>query len=131
MMSNNLNINFQNIEKLSMKPVSIQCDFPTDDFPKETAERLEIISRCDKYLHAMNVKDHICWTALQEKKKIEEQLLEEKKLCEEYAGEVAQWAEMSQVMAQQLHQVKEENRAVNEKNLYLIDILRKNNIFVS
>ena len=84
--------------------MSVQTEFPTDDFPKEVAERLEIISRCDKYLHAMNVKDQILWTALQEKKQSDEQLTEERKLSQEYAEEVAHWAELSQNLSQQLHQ---------------------------
>lgn len=50
------------IDKLSSKNLSVQVDFPTNDFPKEVAERLEVINRCDRYMHALNVKDHMLWT---------------------------------------------------------------------
>jgi len=123
--------NLQSIEKLSARPVSVQNDFPTDDFPKETAERLEIISRCDKYLHAINVKDQLLWTAIQDKKRSDELLAEERRLSQEYAGEVAQWAELSQGLAHQLHRAKEDGKAAHSQNLYLLDLLRKNNIYVS
>jgi hypothetical protein len=35
------------VDRLATKQITVQSDFPTDDFPKETAERLEVISRCD------------------------------------------------------------------------------------
>lgn len=111
--------------------MTVDTEFTADDFPKEIAERLEVISRCDKYLHAMNVKDQILWTALQEKKKIEEQLVEERRLSQEYATEVAQWAELCQNLTQQLHHAKEDTKAVHLQNNHLIDILRRNNIFLS
>ena len=43
------------IERLSTKQINIQNEFATNDFPKETNERLEIISKCDSYLHAVKV----------------------------------------------------------------------------
>jgi len=121
----------QNIEKLAQKPVTVDTEFTADDFPKEVAERLEIISRCDKYLHAMNVKDQILWTALQEKKKVEEQLAEERRLSQEYATEVAQWAELCQNLTQQLHIAKDDAKTAHFQNNQLIDMLRRNNIFLS
>jgi hypothetical protein len=52
------------IERMAKRRISVQVDFPIDDFPRETAERLEINSKCDKYLHAMNVKDQLLWTGI-------------------------------------------------------------------
>lgn len=66
------------IERLSTKTVTVQVDFPCDDFPKETQERLEVLGRCDKYSHALAVKDHMLWAALQEKERAEELLSEER-----------------------------------------------------
>eukprot|EP01035_Chromulina_nebulosa_P018818 gene18818-24588_t len=88
------------IEKLSTKQINVQIDFPTDDFPKETSERLEIISRSDRYMHAVNVKDHMLWVALQEKQKTEELLNDERQLSSEYAIEVSEWANIATVYSQ-------------------------------
>lgn len=66
------------IERLSTKTVTVQVDFPCDDFPKETQERLQVLGRCDKYMHALSVKDHMLWAALQDKERAEELLSEER-----------------------------------------------------
>ena len=95
-----------NIERLAVKPVQVQLDFPTDDFPKEIAERLEVVAKCDKYLHAMTVKDHMLWTSLKEKEKAEELLQDERSLSSEYALEVARWADLAQGLAQEVANLK-------------------------
>ena len=117
------------IERLSSKSLSVQTDFPTDDFPKETAERLEVISRCDKYMHAVTVKDHMLWTVLKEKERQEELLQEERRLSHDYAQEVAKWAEISQSLTHQVMQLKQEKDKIERKNFDLINILRENNVF--
>lgn len=118
-----------NIEKLSIKPMTIQIDFPIDDFPKETSDRLEIISRCDRYTHAINVKDHMLWTAIQEKKAIEEKLEEERVLSHEYAKEVAKWAEVTNTMSMELNNLKMDNELLNDQNRQMMDIMRKHNLY--
>ena len=85
---------YNTIEKLASKRIPIDGDVPSDDFPKEVAERLEVMSQCDKYLHAMNVKDQLLWNALQDKKKLEESIEAEKKHSHEMAFEVTEWAEL-------------------------------------
>lgn len=116
------------IERISTKTVIVQVDFPTTDFPKETSERLEIIARCDKYVHAMEVKDHMLWSTLKEKEKVEELLQEEKRLSAAFAKEVADWADMAQGLAQQNAIVKREKDILSRRNAELINILRANNI---
>lgn len=64
----------QDINERATRQVTVQVDFPTDDFRRETAERLEVIARCDNYMSALNVKDHMLWTALQDKEKADEAL---------------------------------------------------------
>ena len=118
------------IDRLSSKNLAIQLDFPTDDFPKETAERLEVIAKCDKYLHALAVKDQMLWVALQEKKRSEENLVQERKLSQEYAEEVAHWAQLSQGMAGQIAGLKADNETLHRDIEALTTILRNNNIFV-
>lgn len=118
-----------NIDKLSTKQINVQVDFPIDDFPKETAERLEIVAKCDKYLHAIAIKDQMLWVALQDKKKCEEDLAQERLLTQEYAQEIASWAELSQGMATQVNSLKGENDALKRKVKELESILRQNNIF--
>lgn len=117
------------IEKLASKPVTVQVDFPVDDFPKETSERLEVISRCDRYIHALNVKDHMLWTALQEKKALEEKLDEERTLTHEYAKEVANWVEVTNSLSFDLQQCKKVNEDLESRNKELVSILRKHNLF--
>jgi hypothetical protein len=117
------------IEKLSTKKISVQVDFPTDDFPKETSERLEIISRCDKYMHAVAVKDHMLWSVIKERDRQDELLEEERNLAQDYALEVASWAEMSQTLASQVQQLTWEKEQLERRNNDLMRILREHHIF--
>lgn len=116
------------IERLSTKPLTVQVEFPTNDFPKEISERLEVIARCDRYTHALNVKDHILWNALQEKERAEELLVTERKLSHEYAQEVAHWAEMAQEFNNKLQVVNDEKHLLERRNQELINVLRDHNI---
>jgi hypothetical protein len=120
---------FANINRLSIKPITIQVDFPTDDFPRETSERLEVLARCDKYLHALSVKDHMLWVALTDKEKAQEALAEERRLCHEYAQEVASWAELSQDLSQQILVLKQEKEKLMRRNGDLVRTLREQNIY--
>lgn len=117
------------IETISNKSVSVQIDFPTDDFPRETKERLDVLAKCDKYMHALSVKDHMLWEALQEKEKTEDQLAEERRLSHEYAKEVASWAEMAQTISQQNVVMKQEKENLERRNRDLMAKLRENNIY--
>jgi hypothetical protein len=117
------------IETIANKTVSVQLDFPTSDFPRETKERLEVLSRCDKYMHALSVKDHMLWEALQEKGKIEDVLAEERRLSHEYAQEVASWAEMAQALSQQNLALKQEKEKLERRNQDLVAKLRDHNIY--
>lgn len=38
------------------------CCYPPQ---RETAERLEVLRRADRYEHALGVKDHMLWVAMQ------------------------------------------------------------------
>jgi hypothetical protein len=60
------------VDKLASKPVSIQVEFPTDDFPRETAQRLEVIGRCERYSHALAVKDQMLWTVIKVRAALEQ-----------------------------------------------------------
>jgi septal ring factor EnvC (AmiA/AmiB activator) len=116
------------INNLAVKNLAVQTDFPTDDFPRETAERLEILSRCDQYMHAVSVKDHMLWTVLKEKERHEELLEVERKLSHEYAEEMAKWAEVSESLTQQVARLQRQNEKLERTNYELIHTLRDNNI---
>ena len=118
-----------NIEMLSTKEVQVQIDFPTDDFPRETAERMEVLAKCDKYQHALQVKDHMLWTALQEKEKIEELLDEERVLSREYAQEVTSWAEMAQQLSAQNMALKQETERLERRNKDMLARMRDQGIY--
>jgi len=118
-----------NIERIANKSVTIQVDFPTDDFPRETSERLEVLSKCDRYIHALSIKDHMLWVSLQELNNSDEQLRHEKKLNQDYVQEMAKWVEMSQSLSQQMVNMKQENEILERKNRDLVETLRKNNIY--
>mmetsp|Transcript_21247 Transcript_21247/g.35606 ORF Transcript_21247/g.35606 Transcript_21247/m.35606 type:complete len:411 (+) Transcript_21247:83-1315(+) len=120
---------FSSINRYATKPVTVQVDFPMDDFPRETSERLEVLARCDKYMHALAVKDHMLWTALQEKDKLSESLAAERKLCHEYAQEVANWAEMSQQLSQQIAALKHEKEQMQLRNHDMARTMRDHNIY--
>lgn len=120
-----------NIEKLAAKSIKIQVDFPTNDFPKETTERLEIISRCDRYMHALTVKDHMLWTALQEKQGLEDKLQEERSLTHEYAQEITRWADMANSLSQEAQVLKFENNELAKKNRFYEDILRSKGLYAA
>ena len=119
------------IDQISNKAVTIQVDFPVNDFPKETAERLSVLSRCDKYSHALSVKDHMLWTAIQDKNKATELLEDEKRLCMEYAEEISNWAELSQNLNEKVEQVEQERDYYREKTQQLLELLRENDIYVA
>jgi len=117
------------IERVAVKNVTVQVEFPTDDFPKETQERLEVLSRCDKFVHALSVKDHMLWTALQDKERAEELLHEERALSHEYAQEVASWAEMSQTLSQQVVALKQERDRSDRRIKDLLATMREHGIY--
>ena len=117
------------ISQQAIKPVNIQIEFPTNDFPRETAERLEVMARCDKYMHAVSVKDHMLWVALQEKEKAEEALAEERRLCQEYASEATNWIELAQKQAQEIMALKQETELLQMRNREHIRNLREHNIY--
>lgn len=119
------------IEHLAMKPLSVRVDFSTDDFPRETAHRLELISRIDKYTQAIAVKDQMLWTTLQEKEALQQSLKEEQQLGEEYAVEVSKWAEVAQKLSSELREMKQLYSNLSQKNNHLLSVLREHNIYTT
>jgi predicted Fe-S protein YdhL (DUF1289 family) len=117
------------IARLSSLPITVQTDFSTDDFPRETKERLDVLSRCDQYAHALSVKDHMLWTATQEREAARESLETEQRLCERYAGEVASWAQMSQTLKGQVAELQQEKEQMARRNNDLVATLRRYNIY--
>ncbi|CAB1096679.1 unnamed protein product [Ectocarpus sp. CCAP 1310/34] len=53
------------IDRVANKPFDPTIDVQADDFPHETAERLEVLRRADRYEHALSVKDQMLWEAMQ------------------------------------------------------------------
>lgn len=118
----------QTINKLTNKQIVIQLNYSVDDFPKEISERLEIISKYEKYRQALEVKDHMLWLALQDKQRCEDIVNDEKKLSLEYAEEINQWAELTQHLKVQCSELQQNyNNAIQENNK-LINLLRENGI---
>ena len=117
------------IEELANKNLEVQIDFPVDDFPRETAERLEVLARSDKYQHALQVKDHMLWTALQDKEKAEELLAEERQLSREYAQEVTQWAEMAQKLSQENLALKQAKERAERRNTDMLEKMRGHGLY--
>jgi hypothetical protein len=118
-----------NIESLSIKPISVRVDFSSSDFPRETASRLEVIAKCDKYSQALAVKDQMLWTALKERDSLKKSLLEEQQLGQEYVTEVSKWADVAQSLSTQLTEMKQLHAAALEKNSSLANVLREHNIY--
>ena len=120
---------FSNINRMAQKPVTVQVDFPTDDFPRETSERLEVLSRCDKYMHAVAVKDHMLWTALQERDRAEAALREERNLCHDYAVEMATWVQSAKSLKEEVNALKQEREQLQRRNSDMIRVMRERNIY--
>ena len=120
----------QDINDKATRQITIQVDFPTDDFRRETAERLEVIARCDNYMSALSVKDHMLWKALQDKERADEALRTEKQLLQEYADEMANWAETSQQLIEENMRLKAEKALAEERNREYERILRERGIVV-
>ncbi len=118
-----------NMEGLANKSLEVQVDFPVDDFPRETAERMEVLARCDKYEHALQVKDHMLWTALQEKEKADELLAEERQLSREYAKEVTQWAEMAQKLSQENLALKQAKERADRRTADMLEKMRTHGLY--
>jgi hypothetical protein len=116
------------INHAANKTINLQVDFPTDDFPRETAERLEVIAKCDQYAHAMNVKDHLLWLALQDKDKLQADLQTEKQLSNDFLEELKKWTEMAQTYQYQLSVTLNEKADLERKNYELHQLLRSHNI---
>jgi predicted metal-dependent hydrolase len=116
------------IERLSTKALTIQIDFPTTDFPRETADRLDKISRFDKCTQAIQIKDQMLYTVVKEKEENEELIRHEKALCEKYAAELSDWTELTQSLLQQLNAEKHHSAKLLERNKELIQVLREHNI---
>jgi FtsZ-binding cell division protein ZapB len=120
-----------NIDRAASKQINVQVDFPTDDFPKEISDRLEILSRCDKYAHALSVKDHMLWLALKDKEKCEEALEQETTLCKEYASEISHWAESAQAMKNKLYDAQSEIDNLRRENEQLKQMLGQQHVYFS
>ncbi len=116
------------IERLATKALTIQIDFPSTDFLKETSERLDKLQRFESCLQAMEVKDQMIWTILKEKEDLDMELDKEKELCFKYSQELTDWAKMAQNLLQQTNQLKQEKKGLEMKNAELVRILRQHNI---
>lgn len=116
------------IERLSSKSLVVQVDFPTSDFPKETAERLEIVAKADRYVHALAVKDQMLWVTLKEKEKAEQALAEEQQLNARYRADMAAWANMGQTLKETVDQLKLERTALHNRMEDMLNVMRANNI---
>jgi hypothetical protein len=86
------------------------------------------MGRCDKYLHAVSVKDHMLWKALQEKEKAEEDLAAERRLIQEYSQEILAWAEQTRALKQENLVLRQEHDQVVMRNRDLMRVLREYNI---
>ena len=117
------------------KRISLECtthtqvEFPTDDFPKEISDRLEVISRCDRYSHALAVKDHMLWLALKDKEDCQEKLEQERALCKEYATEISHWAEAAQSMKEKVFEAEREAERVRRENEELKRMLGQHHVY--
>jgi hypothetical protein len=120
---------FESINKQAVSPVNVQTEFATNDFPRETAERLEVMARCDKYMHAVNVKDHMLWVALKEKDEAQEALAKERELSQKYCDELNVFLTDLERVSQDNMRVKDEKDLLQMRNRDLIRILREHNIY--
>jgi len=77
------------------------------DFPRETKKRVDAVAREQKFEDALAVKDRMLWEVVQGHKKLEEQLKEEKSLCEEYSDEMGSWLELTDRLSKEVNQLRD------------------------
>jgi hypothetical protein len=116
------------INSTAERTVNLQVDFPTNDFPREISERLELIAKVDKFAHAMNVKDHLLWLALQDKDKLQSALHDEKQLSQGFLDELGEWTKIADQYKYQLHVALNEKAELERRNYELQQILKSHNI---
>ena len=90
------------IDRLAAKPVAGVAEVRADDLPTETAERLEVVRRADRYEEALALKDAMLWELLREKEGADgerESGLERQRTLE---AELANWLELSDRMAKEI-----------------------------
>eukprot|EP00903_Cladosiphon_okamuranus_P011998 g11267.t1 len=83
------------IDRVAGRPFTSNIDVKADDFPHETAERLEVLRRADRYEQALSVKDQMLWVAMQECQRLEAKCEEERSLGQEFAEEAQEWVKLT------------------------------------
>ncbi|CAM9117886.1 unnamed protein product, partial [Pylaiella littoralis] len=79
------------IDRVASKPFDPEIDVQAIDFPHETAERLEVLRRADRYEQALSVKDQMLWQCQQ----LQEKCQEERSLGQEFAEEAQEWVNLT------------------------------------
>ncbi|KAG5180093.1 hypothetical protein JKP88DRAFT_264019 [Tribonema minus] len=83
-----------------------------NDFPQETAERLEVLRRADRYEKALAIKDQMIWNLMQEASHVVEKATAEAVLSKEYANEMAEWVDLTNRLTAQISELRLENARV-------------------
>lgn len=96
------------VEKAANKPHDANVGVLANDFPHETAERLEVVRRADRYEKALAIKDQIIWNLMQENGRMEEKAAAEAALSAEYANEMSEWVELTNRLGAQVEELRAE-----------------------
>ncbi|CAN0056187.1 unnamed protein product [Ectocarpus sp. 4 AP-2014] len=118
------------IDRVASKPFDPSIDVQADDFPHETAERLEVLRRADRYEHALSVKDQMLWEAMQESQRLKEKCQEERSLGQEFAEEAQEWVTLTGKLSDRVNaltietertgQLRKENALLARENQELV-----------
>eukprot|EP00981_Chlorochromonas_danica_P009889 scaffold2863_cov139-Ochromonas_danica.AAC.1 len=117
------------IEKMAQMQVSVQMDFPMDDFPREVKDRFEILQRCDRFQYALQIKDQLLYSVLQENEQLKAMLQEEKALTADYANEIGQWAQLAQEWQREKKNWQENEERLRKKIMTLQRVMRQHNLY--
>ncbi|CAM9501571.1 unnamed protein product [Hapterophycus canaliculatus] len=114
------------IDRVANRPFDPTIGVEADDYPHETAERLEVLRRADQYEQALDVKDHMLWSAMQESERFKEKCLEERSLGQEFAEEAQEWVKLTGKLSDRVNTLtveKEQMARLQKEN----DVLTREN----
>ncbi len=115
------------IERVRDRPFIVDGKMPSDDFPRETAERIKVLERADRqecrvvvviqthnsirnnaahvqiirYEKALAIKDQMVWNLITEVRQLEEKAEAETQLGREYEKELEEWATLANRLAEE------------------------------
>ncbi|CAM9207788.1 unnamed protein product [Scytosiphon promiscuus] len=111
------------IDRVANRPFDPNIGVRADDYPHETAERLEVLRRADQYEQALGVKDQMVWAAMQESELLKQKCQEERTLGQDFAEEAQEWVKLTGKLSDRVNALTAETQQMarlQKENAFLI-----------